>query len=95
MTSGGGVSCEECKSLQERYFRLRRDSLEINPNFDLGTRKPRSRWPKAWREVRGSAEKEASLAKANYELHRATVHDDPAFKGALARNLNIVSEKNA
>jgi hypothetical protein len=79
--------CEECRKLKDAMVYAEHSVRSCRP--DLGTSKPKSRWPKAWKDQYYELEKAANLARANYEVHLATVHKDERYQHDLGRNLDI------
>jgi hypothetical protein len=80
--------CEECRKLKDGrvYAEMALRSFRPFPE----THKPKSRWPKAWRNEHYQLEKAANLARARYDVHLATVHKDEAHQHDLARNMEIM-----
>ena len=80
--------CEECRRLKDWMVSAESSFRSCRPDF--GGHRPKSRWPKAWRDELYTREKAANLARAKYELHLATVHKDDASPYDIERNVTIV-----
>lgn len=57
---------------------------------DYGETRPKSRWPKAWKDELYTRERATNLARAKYELHLATAHGDERHKRDVGENLVII-----
>lgn len=80
--------CEECRRLKDWMVSAESSFRSCRPDF--GGSKPKSRWPKAWKEELYRREKAANLARAKYEFHLGTEHKDEAHKNDLGENLTVI-----
>lgn len=80
--------CEECRKLKDWMVSAESSFRSCRP--DYGTTKPKSRWPKAWKDELYTRENAANLARAKYELHLAVEHGEEMYKHSVEKNLTIV-----
>jgi hypothetical protein len=79
--------CEECKKLKDAMV-YAEDSVG---GFRLpGAYKPRSRWPRRYRDEASRLKRNSNLARATYELHLVQAHDDESRKSSVGKNLDVV-----
>ncbi len=80
--------CEECRKLKDWMVSAESSLRTCRPDF--GGYRPKSRWPKAWKEELYRREKAFNLAKGKYELHLAAAHHDEKYSRDAGENLVIV-----
>lgn len=83
--------CEECRKLKDAMVYAQDSYNSFRPEF--GASRPKSRWPKAYREESYRQELSANRTKAEYEFHLATVHKDELYQSSIQRNLEIIIRK--
>jgi hypothetical protein len=66
--------CEECRKLKDRMVNAESAHKTFHPDF--GGNKPKSKWPKSWRDESHNLELAAKGARAKYEYHLHTTHKD-------------------
>jgi hypothetical protein len=82
--------CSECRKLKDAMVRAEDSYRTYKPDFG-GTRpKPKSRWPKGWRDGSRSLELGMNFARAEYEFHLGSVHKDQSYQRDLGKNFNII-----
>jgi hypothetical protein len=80
--------CAECKELKDAMA-YTRDSLQsFQPDF--GAHRSKSRWPRASKDELYRREKAANLARAKYEVHLGTDHNDEAHRNDLGQNVTVI-----
>jgi hypothetical protein len=79
--------CEECRKLKDDLVREEYSVRGFRPE---GAYRPRSRWPKDYREEMSRLERATNLARAKYELHLFGDHKDKSYEGRAITNLEVV-----
>lgn len=82
--------CAECRKLKDAMVSAEDSSRNCRPDFSGGSSKPKSKWPKQWRDESYRQELAANRARAEYEFHLGTVHKDENHQRDLGQNLNIM-----
>lgn len=80
--------CAECRQLKDSMVSAESSYRTHRP--DVGGNKPKSKWPKDWRDESQRLELAFNLARAKYEFHLATVHKDENQQHGIERNLAII-----
>lgn len=80
--------CPECVQLKDAMRHAERAFRSCRP--DTGGGRPKSRWPKAWREECRRQELAANLARAKYQFHLGSVHKDEWCMSNLGENLTVI-----
>lgn len=81
--------CAECRKLKDAMVEAESSHRNFRPDFGGGYR-PKSKWPKDWREESYRVEMAANRARADYEFHLGAVHKDENHQRDLERNLTII-----
>jgi len=83
--------CEECRQLKDAMVRAEDSYRTCRP--DMGTTKPKSRWPKDWRDELYRRQMAANLTRAKYGVHLGADHKDANHQHDLGSNLAIILRK--
>ena len=85
--------CAECRTLKDAMEYAADSYRTYRPGFGARNHKPKSRWPKNWRDESHRLEMAANLSRASYEVHLATFHNDENRLHDLPRNVTVVMRK--
>jgi hypothetical protein len=80
--------CAECRQLKDRMVNAQYAVAAFGPS-SCGDR-PKSKWPRSYKDEFHNQELAANEARARYELHLSTVHKDENHQCDLERNLSIL-----
>lgn len=80
--------CEECRKLKDMMVNAESSYRTFHPDF--GGNKPKSKWPKGWRDQSRNLELASNLARAKYKFHLMTDHKDESHQRDLERNVTII-----
>lgn len=83
--------CGECRKLKDAMVAASDSVREFQTmTRSMVPRRPRSRWPKDHRQEMTHLEYASNEARAEYELHLFTAHQDRAYESNAVRNLEIL-----
>ena len=80
--------CEECRQLQDRMVNAEYSVSSFAPSFGGG--RPKSNGGQSYKDGFRRLELARNDARAKYEFHLGTVHQDQSHQGDLVRNLEIM-----
>ena len=80
--------CEECRKLKDAMIRAEESYRTFRPYFS--DHRPKSRWPKDWRDESRRLELHANETRARYHFHLGADHKDETHQSNLGQNLVIM-----